>query len=265
MFPWMSGFKLTSEMDTIFGAATLLTCLEEQIPGSIQKWVDSKFIFGELGDDIIFTLSKELDMDKFSKDAKSLCGADVKILPNDALFLKTMLPLVPAITKVTKPISRLIQQTFFNEDNYEGKGGIAPDALLRLGLMARAEFFNSHPLARDILPIILPPLMSLGFIERSSSDYKGAIRRGEFSLDKGDEEQIQLYATRNPFYIDELIDRAKYISSAADTLRLLAEAGISTTMSRDALAMRKLYVNAFQAQPQMSDVRKVHSMMTWMR
>jgi hypothetical protein len=252
-------------MDTLYGATTLLTALEQQVPGITKSWVNGGFTFAELGDDIIFTLPKQLDVERFAKDAKQICGADLEVLENDALFLKTMLPLLPVIQHVCKPVSRLLQQTLFNEDSYEGKGGVTPDAILRLGLMARADHFNWHPLAADLLDVVTPPILSLGFVERSSTTYKANVRKGIFKLDEGDEEAIQLYASRNPFYVDDLVDKAKYMASAADTLKLLADVGIAIGMSRDSLALRKLYVKAFFQDPNETDVRKVHDLMTWVR
>jgi len=265
MFPWMSGFKLTSEMDTIYGAATLLTCLEQQVPGIARKWASGNFVFAELGDDIIFTLDADIDPDKMIKDAYDLCGANIKLLPDDAMFLKTMLPLVPDVSDITKPVSRLVQQTFFNEDSYEGQGGVVPDAILRLGLMARADRLSKHPLAKDALRIFVPSLLNLNFIDRATADYKLRIAKGDFALDKGDVEAIQMYATRLPHFMDKLADQARYMSSAADTVRLLESVGITSNLERDAMTMRRLYMKHFVTMPKFEDYKKVHQMMTWLR
>jgi len=224
--PWGSGFKLTSEYDTIYGAACLLASLDDQIPGLSDRWVDDKWVFAELGDDIIFSLKEKLDPTRLAEFALSQWGAKIEIL-DDSLFLKTFLPIDGRISKVSKPYSRFLQQTFWNEDSYDGiEGGDRPDSVMRLALFARGDRVTSHPWFKQLWPKIAPIVGELKFTRSASSSWRNDLMAGKLRLDDGDAADIQAYAQRVPEFMKKLIARAQYEPSAYSLLITLQELGL---------------------------------------
>lgn len=261
---WLSGYKLTSEMDTIFGATTLLTILAQQIPDIREQWSRGSFTFAELGDDIIFTTNSEIDTERMIKDATSLAGADLKVL-KDAMFLKMMLPLSPEIPKLTKPFSRIVQQTFYNEDRYSGiKGGAKPGAIMRLALMSRCAMLHTHPLFKDVWPPLFEIVKTLKYVDEASQPYRNRLSQGVFSLDSGDEVEIQKYAISNAAEMIKWNERAKYEPSAAMYLSLVSQFASTDDAVYQALAQRRAFVKALYAAPEPNDIKVLKSFMSWL-
>lgn len=261
---WMSGWKLTSEMDTIFGLTTILTCLENQRPGTIRQWRAGSFIILIQGDDIMFTVDTKLDTDKLSKDAKSIAGASLKVLEDDILFLKRVMPLIPGIPDISRTFARLIQQTFWNEDRYDGiKGGSKPDALMRLALLARCDSIQHHPFFKQAWPLIWPIIEKLHFIQNSNPSFRAAWKSGSFRLDDGDEQAIRLYAAEKDDYLTLLMERAKYEPSAAHVIQMLRDLGIR--MEEDfQLKQRRVLLDGLRRVPEPQDFRALSGFMTWL-
>jgi len=260
---WMSGFKLTSEFDTIFGLATILSVLEQMGVCSIEDWANGKFIVAELGDDVFFTVKKSMDMDLFAELAKKIAGADVKLF-EDAMFLKRFLPMTQEIPRLTRPFSRFIQQTFANEDKYDGeKGGRRPDAILRLALSARFESLDLHPMFSKLWPAVCELVEMLGFVRRSSPDYISNLRKGKVLLQEGDEMIILQYSEQNSLYIDRLRERAKYEPSAAALMARFSELGVSANQNPASAAIRKAYCDAFFTKPTHKSVVELSHSTSW--
>lgn len=255
--PWCSGFKLTSEMDTLYGASVLLSALHRQIPTIYEDWTSGKFIFLELGDDILFTTNVLIDQERLAKDALQLWGAKLEII-QDAMFLKWFLPLDPSVPKLTRSISRFIQQTFFNEDKYDGgEGGTRPDAVMRLGLMARLDGIVNHPDAHLWWPKIYEILLQLDYVGRSSDAYKVKLKNMQPSLDEGDTVEIMKYSERVPTYFADLTERSKYEPSAAHLLRLLEEQGLSKLLNPPSDIIRTIYLKELLRRPTSADLNKL--------
>jgi hypothetical protein len=246
--PWCSGFKLTSEYDTIYGAAVLLDCLEQQIPGISDQWISGSFVFLELGDDVHFTHDGNIDAEKLRTDALSRWGAKLEII-RDAMFLKWLLPTSPEIPEMTRPLSRFIQQTIYNEDSYTGvKGGDRPPAVMRLALMARMTALDKHPHFTRWWPAIYKLLLELKFVRDASPEYQNALRQGKAVLDVGDEQVIFAYSQRESTYLDSLKERAKFEPSAAALLKILIDLGMDDAESPADVGIRQQYVKALYDQ-----------------
>lgn len=256
---WMSGFKLTSEYDTLFGGATLLASLDALGLNATKRWLNGSFIFAELGDDIIFTSDVPIDSEKFAAVAKEIAGAVLKV-EEDTMFLKHMLPLHPTVPKLTRPFSRLIQQTLYNEDRYSGEvGGIRPDAVMRLGLLSRLTKLENHPDFSTLWPDVVELLLKLGFVSRASADYRNALIKGKFGLDVGDTEEIQTYAITNESSMARLVERAKYEPSARALLLLFIESGVQVEENPNHSQVRTMYMNALMHGPSPKDVTALHA------
>jgi hypothetical protein len=258
--PWCSGFKLTSEFDTLYGAAVLLSALECQLPGTIEKWDRGEFVFGELGDDIILTLPSEVDDEKFASDALRMWGAKLEII-HDALFLKWMLPITPEVKTKAKPFSRFVQQTFFNEDRYSGAaGGDKPGAVLRIGLIARMEGLTAHPWFARWWSDILPVVLKLQYVKEADPAFIRSLEAGRVpSLTAADVADILAYGTRQPEYFAQIAEQADFRQSAAQLKATLESYGITELTASDGAAIRTLYWDAFVANPTAADIQKLRT------
>lgn len=246
--PWCSGFKLTSEFDTIYGLTVLLTALSKQYPDIPDQWRSGKFVIAELGDDIIFTSDLDIDVDQLSRDAAEEWGATIK-LENDVMFLKWMLPLVPEVPVKTRPFARLIQQTFFNEDKYSGtEGGDRPPAIMRMALKSRMIGLTNHPDFKMWWPKLEPILMMLPFVAEGGRLFIDEVLLGDKLLIPGDDVAILQFAKSNSTYISSLMDRAKYEPSAAALARLWEQLGIERDEVNHS-QMRAIYDRALFTPP----------------
>lgn len=250
--PWCSGFKLTSEFDTIYGASVLLTCLDRQVPGILEKWKRGEWVFAELGDDIIFTIDQPLNHEQLASDALSLWGATLKI-QEDAMFLKWMLPIVPEIPKKTKPFSRFLQQTLYNEDRYDGvEGGERPGAIMRLALMARMSGLSDHPDFTKWWPSVFDVISQLKYVAEASPGYRAHLSAGTPCLDIGDEEAILQYALRMPSFFANLEERAKFEPSAALLWSLCSKLGLKEVLPEP--DVRRMYLDLLLREPTERDI-----------
>lgn len=259
--PWCSGFKLTSEMDTIYGTWVLLFCLREQIPDILERWLDGRFVYAELGDDILFTLPHAIDVEKFKDTALREFGATLKV-EEDVVFLKWELPIHPEVPKKTRLFSRFLQQTLANEDRYVGEeGGDVPDCVMRLALIARSAGLQDNPMFTDVWPRIMDILDMLPYIQSAPQQWRDDLRRGVFSVHPDDEAGVLQYAYRNPRYISKLIERAKYEPSAAYLLATLQSIGITTDQAiLSGQQARALYMNALFSDPTSVDIVRLRSL-----
>lgn len=263
--PWPSGMKLTSEYDTIFGASVLLSVLDVLRPGTFDEWERGEFMFCELGDDIMFTANWEVDPDQLTKLAKDMWGADLKIM-KDAIFLKKFMPVIPSVPKLTRPLARFIQQTFFNEDSYTGiKGGDRPDAIMRIALSARMESLSDHRDFHLFWPKIFPIVAKLGYMERSPSTYVKAIETGKPTYMREDILETAAYSAKVPDYLAKLLDRAKFEPSAAAFVRTLEAEGLSFDLSLPGPEVRKLLLEAFLHTPNAKDLQELQRLITYVR
>lgn len=257
--PWCSGFKLTSEFDTIYGAAVLLSALERQRPGITDEWINGNWLFAELGDDIIFTASFNIDPNKLAQDALDLWGAKLEII-QDAMFLKWFLPIHPDVPKKCRSLARFVQQTFYNEDRYTGaEGGDKPPAVMRLALMARMIGMNDHPHFSKWWPRISEILVTLKYVQEASPSYIESVTKGIPKLDTGDEQAILDYSIRVSSFLSDIVERAKYEPSAAVLLEILTSRGLAPDQTPGEIAIRTAYWEAYAKEPTPRDIMVLSS------
>jgi len=208
-----------------------------------------------------------MDTDRIKELGIQLAGAELKAFP-DAVFLKKFLPIVPEVPSLTRPMSRFIQQTFFNEERYKGvEGGTRPDAVLRFALYARSQYLECHPYFKEMWNDLLPAVLRLGYVQRAPQSYRDALARGELRFAPGDDEALLLYSQRATGYFARIAERAKYEPSAAQLMRLLAEdANIPfDQITAEQQATRRLLFKVLFQKPTLAARRSLDAQMTWLR
>lgn len=243
VIPWLSGYKLTSELDTIYGVATTLAALSRQkvMSDVVDRWVKGTFILYELGDDTIFSLTPQendaIDWDLFTIHAREMVGAAVvkDIAP---VFLKKIV-----INGQSSPrmISRVIQQTFFNENRNDGK----PPIVSLIGLKARIEGLKAHPWFDDFYPEFLRIVSKTKFAREV--DLGNLLP--DTPLTASQNAQLIQYAEslNGRGWLADLIEQAKYSKAAADSLKI-----INSALGKDSIlddADRRLYREAMLRTP----------------
>lgn len=247
--PWMSGVKLTSEVDTLYGLATVLSALELQIPGIVAKWDKGEFMIAALGDDQLFTTDHAIDVDRLIVDSHDLSGAVLKVQPGDAMFLKRFMPVVSGVPELSKPFSRIIQQTFGNEDRYNDDAGVRPYSVMRAGTLARCDLIRTHPWFDKVWPSLWSAMSQLKYFQETDRATLSQWASGHPCLAPGDEKEILLFSLQQPQFMDKLIARANVEPSAAALLRLFGTFGIDTQFDKNNYAVRNMYMNALISKP----------------
>lgn len=259
--PWMSGFKLTSELDTIYAQAVLLRAIHAQRPTVMSEWENDKFLFMAQGDDGFF-VSKDLNLDKIAESAKQV-GAVLEVLSPDVMFLKKWLPVHPDVPSISRSFARVIQQTFFNEDRYSGiTGGDRPDAVMRLALIARMEHLPAHPHFKLWWPKIASIIGELGYVTRSSSKFRKDLITGIPSPDPGDAQRIMDYAMKVESFASRLLSRAAFEPSAAAFVALMKKSGADISHNATQRYRENLLL-ALDHVPDRNDVTHLRSKCTW--
>lgn len=243
LIPWLSGYKLTSEIDTIYGVATTLAALAEQevTKDIVDDWARGKFILYELGDDTIFRLPKEvndrIDWEKFTKDAKLMVGAEVKkdIAP---VFLKKII-LGP--NSSPRMFARVIQQTFFNESRNEGN----PPIVSLIGFKARIEGLRAHPW----FDLFYPDLLRIVLTTKFAKDLGLTDIQPDTALSDRHKTLLAEYAATlsGLDWLGELREQSKYSKAAMDSLAIVL-ASLPSLGQEEAMD-RKLYASALTRTP----------------
>lgn len=253
--PWQSGWKLTSEIDTLVGLCVFFDSMMEQDPTILDKWEKGDYVVAMLGDDTLFTSDKPINVKLFADAALSNWGSKLEVI-QDVMFLKWMLPLTPEVPKLTRPLSRLIQQTLFNEDRYSGgEGGDKPPAILRLGLSSRMVGIKDHPHFSLWWPQIYSIFEKLIYVKDATPSWRGALLRGDIPpVDEKDAMSILQYSARVPSYFSQLLSRSKWEPSAATAVRLISDhASIASVVAPPNDAIRSAYAAALDKHPTAAD------------
>lgn len=250
--PWASGYKLTSEFDTWYGLAVVLAALDTVIPDASRKWASGEMTIAELGDDVIFTTDKPMDVEAFSA-AASVLGATLEV-KRDAMFLKQLLPLDPAIPHRTRSFARALQQIFFNEDRYSGtKGGTRPDAILRLGLAARCTLLKHHPDFGKWMPKLLSIINKLEYMKSATPEFISRLGDDNPWISQEDVLDVISFSALNPNFVEE-IEADAYSPSAAYFAEILKSYGVSSMYEAENTVIRAEYLKALQSRPTEEDV-----------
>lgn len=263
-----SGLKLTSEIDTLQNLCTALFMMERIEPGATKSWLAGRLIYPAQGDDGLLMIRPQ-DVGKIPdavKEAQNVLGVEMKMFP-DALFLKMMLPLDPRLSSSTRPLSRVIQNTLYNEDNYTGvKGGNTPDAILRLGLTSRFDNISANPFAKEMWSKVTPIIRDLTFMRRSTDSFNKNFVGMKAQLEARDMELILLYTKQVPNYAERLVERSSYDPGAQKMLDFLRKNGIDLSAEVPSNSnIRRAYEEALQSPPSDQAIRSIVSSTNWIK
>lgn len=243
VIPWLSGYKLTSEIDTIYGVATTLAALARQTPTRdiVEQWEKGEFTLYELGDDTIFRLpnavNDTIDWDQFTRDAKALVGAEVKkdVAP---VFLKKIILNSGGSPRM---FARVIQQTFFNESRNDGN----PAIVSLVGFKARIEGLRAHPWFNEFYPALLDIVLKTKF----ARDLNLKDIQPDTALSDEHKNLLADYAASlsGLDWLAELKEQAKYSKAAMDSLAIVLNSlpELQALDNKD----RKLYADALNRKP----------------
>lgn len=254
----MSGLLPTSELGSIISRSIVLYCLSKQFPQIVEQAFSGKFVILIQSDDVLFTTNEKIDLDRFTADAAKL-GITAKI-KFGSTFLKRFLPLGP-VPKLTKPFSRVIQQTIGNEDTYDGK----PNAILRLGLAARMINLKHHPLFSKFWPRLFGIFEEHFEFVREIENKKDWLA-GDPILTSGDIRAIQQYAETagGSDTLTNILERAAFDPSAATVVEFLKSKGLDISfLEADQVTARKAYTDAFFSAPKTDSLQTLLSFARW--
>lgn len=255
----MSGLLPTSEIGSLLSITFVLTALQRQQPAWVEKWFSGDFTILVQSDDVLTTLPSQIDLEAFSRAFDSF-GIKAKV-KEGSTFLKVFLP-VGKVKNMAKPFSRNVQQTYGNEDTYDGK----PPAILRLALSARTMLLPGHPLFASKFPELFD-------IYAAHFDYVKELDRsqwlkGDFTLSSTDLRAIEQYAQSlaGSVALINILERAKFDPSAASILRYLTAQGIDLSfLEADQVTARREYTHALFDSPTNADHQQLIAICKWAR
>jgi len=257
----LSGWLETSDMGTVLSLAAQLFSLSSQFPDICSKWKSGKFVIAVQSDDVLFQTPSALNEEMFVQRMDD-AGFKAKLLPGHT-FLKLMIPIGSQKDRpITRLISRILQQTFGNEDKYDTP--LKPDAIIRLGLMARCENIHGHPawpyVKKDIMDLLDRPIYH---------KILGKIGQGVDALDDADKLEILKYSETKAGedWLSQLMVLSTSVPSAAETLAMLKK---SINLDTDALQiertrMRKSYLDALFSKGNAKTTDMLYAICKWVQ
>lgn len=257
----LSGWLETSDMGTVLSLAAQLFSLSGQFPDICSKWKSGKFVIAVQSDDVLFQTPSALNEEMFVQRMDD-AGFKAKLLPGHT-FLKLMIPIGSQKDRpITRLISRILQQTFGNEDKYDTP--LKPDAIIRLGLMARCENIHGHPawpyMKKDILDLLDRPIYH---------KVLDKIGQGVDALDDADKLEILKYSETKAGedWLSQLMVLSTSVPSAAETLAMLKK---SINLDTDALQiertkMRKSYLDALFSKGNAKTTDMLYAICKWVQ
>lgn len=255
----MSGILPTSELGSILSITFVLTALQRQRPDLVDKWFTGEHIILVQSDDVLTTVSGDLDLELFARAFESF-GITAKV-KDGPTFLKVFLP-VGKVKTIAKPFSRNIQQTFGNEDSYEGK----PPAILRLALAARCNLIQGHPLFKTHFPSVLD--MYADHFDYCKEVDRENWLKGDFTVSQTDLRAVEQYAhsVGGSEALINILERAKFDPSAASILRYLTAQGLDLSfLEADQVTARREYTHALFETPTNADHQQLLEICRWAR
>lgn len=254
----MSGLLTTSELGSIVSISIVLYCLSKQQPQLVEQWLNGSFVILVQSDDVLFTTDADIDVERFAESASKL-GITAKV-KFGSTFLKRFLP-VGSFNKIAKPMSRNVQQTFGNEDDYSGK----PDAILRLALASRTYGLDGHPMFTKFFPKLFD-IYQAHFSYVRDIDDPEQWRKGICHLTDADVRAIEQYAitTSGDSVMTNLLERAAFDPSAANVINFLKARGLDLAfLLADQVTARREYTEALFSQPTPESMDTMLSFARW--
>lgn len=260
----LSGILPTSESGSIVSLAANLFALEDQIPSVVNDWLSNRFVILVQSDDVLFTLPKTIDEDRFFEQMTRL-RLTAKLKQGN-MFLKKLLP-VGTLRKFLGEfplagvplLSRQVQQTMFNENSYEGK----PDAIIRLALLSRAEGLNKHPAFDKSIDEAWRTILSSYPIFKPIID---VMYQGVLALPEEDKKAVIDYSSSEDgmAWVSKIYNRAESDPKARQTLEQLAKLGFSLDQYEDtAVSQRLSYLQALYSPPTTSSRDMLDKILAW--
>lgn len=267
----MSGTLLTSELGSVISITMNLLALETAGRSDlVEKFFKQQFLILVQSDDVLFTIDKELSP-KFGEYANSL-GMDLKSVVGD-MFLKRFLPIGDKSGgESARPISRVFNQTFGNEDSYVGD----PPELMRFAFAARCEGLHASDHVPDsVFRVIgdtlfqLYPFSGPGVPEGIAEHYRAGFSKGKkLAPHPIDVEGVLRYAMTkdSETYLAKLLKLAEVSASAMALVRWLTSVGVDfSKIEASATEARRQYVMALMKPSSSQAVNSLQPFCKWAR
>lgn len=267
---WLSGLKMTSKMDTIIGQAVHLYMKYKSQGSSVFdrfiNMTDPTLLAMHQGDDTLFVDRKDRDKEVL-KDIGKEVGFELKI-EDDITFLQKKMPVVSDIQQVKNHFElashswRIIGNTFYNEKKLDGK----PDAIIKLGCVARILGGKTNPLFMRRYDLYFGLLNTCPFMQTMPKEQFDRWKTGDVYLTANDLADIQMYAEKDPSYMQDLILSIDYKPASLEVVKLLKSYGFDLIDPIDkALKHRAECVQALSTVPPAGVHRQMIAMTGWLR
>jgi len=262
-YGWVSGSQLTAIMNTIYNIAVNLTCIQQQNPSFTKSYKAKGKVIAALGDDGQFSDNYEYDIEQYTRDAFKHAGATLK-LQHDTIFLKKILPTGWGVRVITKPMARIIQQTFFNEDSYADRE--AWPEIMILGLMARCDTIQGHKYYKQLWPKLSEIILAnSAYTQNMTFGQTQDFRKGKFYVTNEQKQKIIEFGNQNENWLSTLASRAEVQPSAKEFLDLLVLAGVSTdALVAENAKMRTMYLHSWFTKPSSADFDALVAATRWL-
>jgi len=260
----LSGILPTSEIGSIVSVCANLYALEKQLPNVLNDWLNNKFIILVQSDDVLFTLPAKIDEESFAASMKEL-SLTAKLKEGN-MFLKKLLPVGTLQRYAGKfPVagvplwSRQGQQTFFNENDLDGK----PECIMRLALLSRAEGLNKHPMYdKDLNDYWISVLSKFDMFKPVLNN----LYSGVLSLSQEDKDNVIKYSSglEGMAWLSKIASRAESDPKAKEMMLEMARLGFDLTKFEDtALSQRRAYLQALYTEPNTVSHENMLKILSW--
>lgn len=238
-----SGMVETTNIGSFVAVAAMLIALDDQNQFNINaaKPGDDLPFMLELGDDVLLPTKVKLDEAKFAKSCAEL-GLKAKYIVGDRFLMRHIKP--PVDYPVT---SRIIQQTYFNEESYDHPGQLV------LGLASRVEG-KLMPHQESFLKKHLLEYFSGSLADMPTWE---DIRKPEVISKRRDVLSF-LRSAKGEAWLTSLQAKAAYIPAAAAMLSYMTRLGINTN-TNFAIAHRMALYKVMLSKPNTASFKSIQT------
>lgn len=215
----LSGWKVTSDLDTVYALITTLVALDQVAPQMTKDWFNDVPNIMALGDDVLMLTTAKLNSDGFNRAAQ-LCGAKTDLKAGHTFLKKISTVRInqgdhTATMEEIPLLSRIVQQTLWNEHP------IPKSIIARVGLLSRSQSVRLHPLWESEKDALTQLIRMMECFKEVPDPWS--------PLSKREETQLREYLTLHPGFQAELVTSAQYRPSAALMVQQLSSMGIMLT------------------------------------